>query len=47
MQEAIIICVTAFITHIMYRAYKQYKGGKPWQQRKHKYAQVLNNGKET
>gem|GEM_PF-5272896 len=26
MQEAIIICVTAFITHIMYRAYKQYKG---------------------
>lgn len=26
MQEAIIICVTAFITHIIYRAYKQYKG---------------------
>lgn len=25
MQEAIIICVTAFITHIIYRAYKQYK----------------------
>lgn len=26
MQETIIICVAAFVTHIMYRAYKQYKG---------------------
>ncbi|CRH62264.1 Uncharacterised protein [Chlamydia trachomatis] len=26
MQETIIVCAPAFVTHIMYRAYKQYKG---------------------